>query len=255
MQTVLILLIVTLAAQAQPRDGKLRVVYIPAKTPMGNIWERSIQAGQFYEKAAGRLTNYINWPRDVVIEIGEIGVANCFYYPIKHRIVVGYEMYNLILQEFSKIEPAPQALKHTFLTMDHIFYHEVGHCLVGELDLPITGREEDAADDLAAISLAEGGDYGSEVAFASAQFFELLSRRRDTKDLPFWDEHSLEMQRCYNILSIFYGCDPNRYQFIEKIVPAKRLAKSEREFKHKQRSWDRILNQHLRNPKDSRERF
>jgi hypothetical protein len=239
-------------ASAQTRDGKLKVVYVPPKTQMGKIWEASVKSGQYYEKTADILGNYILWPRDVLIVIGEIGTANCFYLPDKHRIHVGYEMYDFILQQFSAIEPQKEAIRHTFLCMDFIFNHEMGHCLVGELDLPITGREEDAADDMAAVSFAEhGGTYGPDVAFAAAQFFELMGRKANTKDLPFWDEHSLDKQRFFNILAIFYGSNPNRYSFIEKLIPAQRLARCGRDYKHKARSWDRILNPHLRTPKGS----
>lgn len=251
----LLLLLTTVPVLAQARDGMLKVVYSPPKNSTSKLWESAIQKGQFYENAARRLNNYLYWPRDVLIVIGEIGTANCFYSPGQHRIYMGYEMYDYLFAAFRTVENDQEALTHTFLAMDFFFYHEMGHCLVGELNLPITGREEDAADDLASVSLAEGGKYGGEVAFAAAQFFEIMSRGVDVKKLPFWDEHSLDAQRFYNILNVFYGSNPNRYIFLEKVVPARRLARGESEYKHKSRSWDRILNQHLRQPKDTGESF
>lgn len=242
-------------AGAQVRDGKLQVVYNPPQSASGKIWEAAVQKGQFYEKAANRLNNYLAWPRDVLIVVGDIGTANCFYSGDQHRIYMGYEMYDFVFNCFKSVEDDGAALRHTFLSMDFFFYHEMGHCLVGEFNLPITGREEDAADDLAAVSLAEGGEYGGDVALAAAQFFEIMSRGVDVKKLPFWDEHSLDAQRFYNILTVFYGSNPNRYMFIEKIVPARTLARSQHDFLHKQRSWDRILNQHLREPKNTGEVF
>ena len=252
----LLLWVYPASAVAQVRDGQLQVVYAPPKGATSKLWEAAVKEGQFYEKAALRLNNYLAWPRDVLIVIGEIGTANCFYAPSQHRIYMGYEMYDFLFERFKSVESEAEAIRHTFLCMDFFFYHEMGHCLVGEFNLPITGREEDAADDLASVSLAEsGGKYGGEVALAAAQFFELMSRGADVKKLQFWDEHSLDAQRFYNILTVFYGSNPNRYLFIEKIVPPARLARGEREFKHKQRSWDRILNQHLRQPKNTGEVF
>lgn len=242
-------------ASAQVKDGQLLVVYAPPKTVSGKTWEAAVREGQFYEKTAARLNGYLAWPRDVLIVVGEIGTANCFYTSSQHRIYMGYEMYDFLFERFKSVENEGQALRHTFLCMDFFFYHEMGHCLVGELNLPITGREEDAADDLAAISLAEGGKYGGEVAMAAAQFFEIMSRGADPKKLPFWDEHSLDAQRFYNILTVFYGSNPNRYLFLEKVVPQRTLARSQRDFNHKQRAWDRILNQHLRQPKNTGEVF
>lgn len=258
MRLLSLILFLWMSAQiacAQVRDGQLQVVYSPPKSASGKIWEAAIREGQFYEKAARRLNNHLAWPRDVLIVIGDIGTANCFYAPGQHRIYMGYEMYDFLFERFRSVENAGDALRHTFLCMDFFFYHEMGHCLVGEFNLPITGREEDAADDLAAVSLAEGGKYGGDVALAAAQFFEIMSRGQDVKKLPFWDEHSLDAQRFYNILTVFYGSNPNRYMFLEKIVPKRTLARSQRDFNHKQRAWDRILNQHLREPKNTGEVF
>ena len=38
-----------------------------------------------------------------------------------------------------------------------VFLHEVGHALIDILDIPTTGKEEDAVDDLAAVLLIESG--------------------------------------------------------------------------------------------------
>ena len=142
------------SAAAQVRDGHLQVVYAPPKGATSKLWEAAVKEGQFYEKAALRLNNYLAWPRDVLIVIGEIGTANCFYAPGQHRIYMGYEMYDFLFERFKSVESDAEAIRHTFLCMDFFFYHEMGHCLVGEFNLPITGREEDAADDLASVSLA-----------------------------------------------------------------------------------------------------
>lgn len=47
----------------------------------------------------------------------------------------------------------------------------MGHALVRILDLPITGREEYAVDDLAAITLLGLGNDGIQAAYSFADFW------------------------------------------------------------------------------------
>src|SRR6185295_2240523 len=58
--------------------------------------------------------------------------------------------------------------------MVFVFYHELGHALIDIYDLPVTGREEDAVDQLATVMLLETWDgEESELAMtASAEWFD-----------------------------------------------------------------------------------
>lgn len=53
------------------------------------------------------------------------------------------------------------------------FYHEVGHALVDVLELPITGKEEDAVDQLSTYVLVEDADGGEVAALDGAVAFLL----------------------------------------------------------------------------------
>ena len=247
---LLLLLFFCNASWAQVRDGKMKVYYIPPKTEFGKFWQGVIQSGGFYERMANLYNREVYWTRDVIIVIGETGVENCWYSAGDHRVTISYNMYQFVLDFFSKIEPPEKAIKDSFLAMDFIFFHEMGHCVIGELDLPTTGRQEDAADDFAITSLCESGEYGRDVAFAAGQLFQAMASKGGLKNLQFWDEHGLDLQRMYEIFGTFYGSNPNRYLFVEEMVPRERLARYKREYAKKARSWDRILNPHLRKPRD-----
>ena len=74
-----------------------------------------------------------------------------------------------------------------------IFFHEFGHAMRHILDLPVTGREEDAVDQFSTMLLIDAGSQDG--VLMGAQFFGLESQRHNNTNaqkLPFWDEHSLE---------------------------------------------------------------
>jgi hypothetical protein len=68
--------------------------------------------------------------------------------------------------------------------------------------------EEDAADQLAGLVLITTGDSGLEIAMRGAQFFRLLAL--SGAKTPFFNEHSLDAQRYYNLLCMVYGSNPDR---------------------------------------------
>jgi hypothetical protein len=104
-------------------------------------------------------------------------------------------------------------------------FHELAHVLIWELNLPVFGREEDAADNIALMGLmlldrelpeAEQGLVVEKLQ-AVADGWELEWRlvEEDQLELAYWDLHSLEIQRYYNIACLVYGADPkNREQIV-----------------------------------------
>ena len=235
-----------LCTPAWSQDGKMTVVYTGAKKPHGKILDQIFKDTKPFEALADSINRKYLLPRDILMVLGETGVANCWYSPNQHRIYISYEIVDLLLEIFRKIENENEARADALGTLFFIVQHELAHCLIGELDIPVTGKEEDAADDFAVISLNDIGTIGQKYSIAAARWFGAMASRSDNKDLPFWDEHSLDMQRFYDIFGTLYGSNPNRFIFVEKIIPAQRLARHEREYARKKRSWERLLTPHLR---------
>ena len=68
----------------------------------------------------------------------------------------------------------------------------------------------------------------------------------DQKNIPFWDEHSLEPQRMYSILLMLYGSHPDKYErLVASAVPPNRMARAPRDFKEKQARWRKLLTPYL----------
>lgn len=105
-----------------------------------------------------------------------------------------------------------------FAMHDAVFtvYHEIGHMLVGELGLPVLGKEEDAADALATILLLtdeEDDDaYDALIDSADGWYFNAVnSTGSGVDDFSYYDEHSLDIQRAYAMVCMMVGKDPEAF--------------------------------------------
>ena len=119
--------------------------------------------------------------------------------------------------------------------------HEVGHALVDVLDLPITGREEDVADQLAVYVLVRGGEKGAQAAVAGVSALQPSSNEFDATALA--DEHSLGPVRLYNVMCWIYGSDPVKYsQLVEGgSLPEERAVRCPGEWDRMAKAWQRLL--------------
>jgi hypothetical protein len=110
-----------------------------------------------------------------------------------------------------------------------VLMHETGHAIFDILDVPVFGREEDAADQMAAfIAVQFGKDVARSVIKGFAYFWLAVGNPPTKQPDPnapnypkdkqaqcwqdpfcaFSDEHGTGWQRMYNALCVAYGADP-----------------------------------------------
>jgi len=116
--------------------------------------------------------------------------------------------------------------------------HETGHAMFDMLDVPVFGREEDAADEVAAfIALQFSKEVEVAVIKGFAHFWETeakaLSDPTTAMNPAYSDEHGTASQRLYNTLCLAYGGDPVTFgEFVNKgWLPAGRAANCGREYR------------------------
>jgi hypothetical protein len=132
-----------------------------------------------------------------------------------------------------------------------VMAHEMGHVLISEMNMPVLGREEDAADSFAVVTALNMHSVFSErVLFAAAKGW-VLSSYRDKKQgnkLAFYDEHGLDLQRAYNVVCMMVGSDPARFKALaeETKLPEERQTSCVRDYKTTTWSWDQMLKPHIR---------
>ncbi|WP_395019369.1 DUF4344 domain-containing metallopeptidase [Dongia sp.] len=128
-----------------------------------------------------------------------------------------------------------------------IFYHELGHGLIHKLDLPVLGREEDAADQLATLMLMDAGSDsvgGEPVLTAAIGWLDSWKKREgEAENSDYFDEHSLDYQRYANIVCLVYGSDPDNYgNLIEEWdLPADRAERCPGDYSSAILSWDSVM--------------
>ena len=183
-------------------------------------------------------------PRDLNILGQQCGELNAAYYPSRHSIELCYELAPFFFAGFiDRGENPQQAMENTANAMAFVLLHELGHGLIGELDIGVTGGEEDAADDFAALLLAE---QNSKAAQDGA--LALLQLGNLSEELVFWDEHSFGEQRFYNILCVIYGSNPNSHsELVPLVLPPPRAQRCPEEYRRKRKGWDGILAPFQRN--------
>lgn len=96
-----------------------------------------------------------------------------------------------------------------------VLYHEVAHLLVDQLNLPVLGREEDAADNMATWTLLSKHTREAEQALADAAKGWILSGVAYDSggvESDYAAAHTLDKQRAYQIVCLMVGSDDKAFQ-------------------------------------------
>lgn len=234
----------------KPR-GKVTVVYDEPPDAGTQRVKELLKVGGFDGVAAG-FTKSFKLPRDIEIRVVN-GTEGPYYDPAEKAITYSYGFADyvarVLLTNFPGLEDAQGELGKQWAAInDFILIHEWAHALIDVYELPVLGREEDAADALATVFMTDFVDGGAEYAFDAARFFDALSaRQRKLAPADYWDEHSLDKQRAYTIVCQIAGADEHDYKVIEQagILGPERLRRCPSEYQQKAESWKRLLRPHL----------
>jgi hypothetical protein len=142
---------------------------------------------------------------------------------------------------------------------EFVLLHELAHVVIGELKVPVLGPEEDAADYLAATALlnATRNDPASYQRantwlLAAAEGLRLSWDEGETRggELPYWNSHSLNIQRFYTLVCLLYGNDPEAFADLPAAVrmPAARADGCAAEWQKADRSFHWLLDNFGRKP-------
>jgi len=122
---------------------------------------------------------------EVTWEIAKCGQVNAYYQPKLKHLVVCREL----------VEYSPWLARFAAA-------HEMGHAMVRQLDLPITGMEEMAADEVAALELCIFSDHCMDLARTADYFYTL-----DGEELPA-DPHPSDRRRGITLMRLYLDPAP-----------------------------------------------
>jgi len=132
-----------------------------------------------------------------------------------------------------------------------VLLHELAHTTIGDLDLPVLGREEDAADSFASLTLIHIKSQFSERVLAEAAKGWFMADRRDSKEgepVKYYDAHGLNQQRAFQIVCYMVGADPIRFKDLAAStkLPTDRQQRCSEDYRKAAKSWGMVLQPHVR---------
>ena len=237
--------------------GKASVRYEAPETEAFKEIMTDLKARGVLEEVADSINEEINLPVNLALVAAECGEVNAFYDPNKRQITLCYELMEFFAGlHFTDAEESAEdgevdgdkVLDSIFGATHFVVYHEAGHALVHLLNLPITGKEEDAVDQLATLVLINADDDASTNAVLDGAYTFMLQgaaseAEEEGAELAFWDEHSLDPQRFYNITCWMLGSDPETFaSFVEdEMLPEARAVRCPGEWEQISNAWGTLL--------------
>lgn len=245
----LVLVIMATTAFAAPKSNRVRVAYVLPENPAHQqIYERLKE-----DRALEGLQKFLSpfrLPRTLTVFLkGCDGEADAWY--DKDEITICYEY----ISELWKNMPAkttPLGIEPMDTVVGPLCdtaLHEFAHALFDMLDVPVLGREEDAADQLAVyINLQFGKALARRLIMGTAYAYGSEAHRAAPLTLEeFSDEHGTPAQRAYNVVCIAYGADPKLFGDIvsKGYLPQKRAEGCADEYRQIAEAFEELIKPHL----------
>lgn len=119
----------------------------------------------------------------------------------------------LALSEEARAEAlSPDAEEFLTGAASHTIHHEIAHMLIDRFQLPVVGREEDAADQYAWLRMIDRWRVTGDEApiHAAVRLWHLEHRRAANEDdrVPAWSEHASDRQRLFQGICLVAGLEP-----------------------------------------------
>jgi hypothetical protein len=188
--------------------------------------------------------------------------VNAYYDPREWSLTLCYELIDTIVKDAPKSNELKAGLKPSDVVAGEVVFvllHELGHAAFDMFQVPVFGREEDAADQMA--------------VFMAMQFSPELARTITTGNYYFFkdrdpanwteyaDEHGTDSQRRYNGLCWAYGGNQQMFKdYIDDgLLPKERAKDCIDEYRHIRDAFNRtvlpFIDEKLRQDVESRDWF
>ena len=171
-------------------------------------------------------------PRKLLVKVDQCNGTSARYEP-GGPVTICYE-YVAQIEKIAPKETPPGSLPRESMIVGAFvqsMLKEVALAVFDILDVPVWGREDDAADKLAGFIMVQfGKEVALKVLIGAAWFFEASDRTWTGTD--FASVQAPEAQRFYNYLCIAYGADPNTFKFLldNNLLPTRRAQRCGAEF-------------------------
>jgi hypothetical protein len=246
------------AAEPAGRTGQVIIDYVaPTNTLDKPLFDR-LRAQRVLEKLQAFFSP-LRLPRPLKLRLkGCDGEADAYYE--NGTVTVCVEaVYDMVRSAQNRSKPKNLDQKIIVLGgFFHVFLHEVSHAVFDYFKTPIFGREEDAADQLAAyvilnlepqdsLKLVRAAIYlfADEAGIRSARQMNRTTVRMKINEMSGF--HSTPAQRLYNILCMAYGSNRRLYAVAVNsgALPRERAAGCQAEYEQTQNAYRKLIMPHI----------
>jgi hypothetical protein len=248
--------------------GRVTIVYQDdAIQPENRDAIKKIRDSGVFERMAERLTKAVALPYDLQVVVTDKlpkGIddptteidGRRIYWPAAFSKAT-CDVLTEFLPEVIASKGPPRAISQENFTADvlnvwgnqFILGHELGHALIHQLNLPLTGLEEDSADGFATFFTVSDRDTGPNAALGAAVLFDAMGSKRPNLTLEdFSSDHPVVLQRVYNFLCCVVGSDPQRLRnslVTDGYIPEARALLCRKEWTQLNYGWWSALEPHL----------
>jgi len=232
------------APKAPPVSERYPVIYEEPTSPSMATVAARMKEKRALETTAEMLA-FLKLPRKLTLRAASCGEANAWYDADTDVVTFCYEMADDFIRGASAEDrfglTQEQAAAGPFL---FIMFHETAHAIFTILDVPILGREEDAADQLATlVAIRLGGNFAERMLRGAALMYQRDSTARKIGEDDFADMHGLDRQRYYNVLCMAWGADPKQFAWAQEVghLPNDRAEGCADEFNQVQKAVRRLI--------------
>ena len=240
----------TMTAHAAGKTNQITINYVPPENPAHQPIYELLKGRHSLENLQEFLSPFrLPWPLKLSLE-GCDGEPDAMY--SDDEITICYE-YIEELQTYMAAETTPAGIEpiDTLIRpfVDTVL-HEFAHALFDYHDIPILGREEDAADQVAASIYLQAADDDEDRRLITGTVWAYLMEVQDT-DPPdmeeYADEHSTAEQRAINLVCLAYGSDPKLFRDLPALagLPQYRVDICEEEYELISMAYQALIGPHI----------
>jgi hypothetical protein len=192
------------------KSGQIKIAYVSPPNPGHQAIYELMKDRRVLERMQEYLSP-LRLPRPLLLKLdGCDGEANAWYEEEDTAVTVCYEYIDAVLHNAPK-ETTPAGVTRDDAIVGpgvEVFLHEIGHAVFNLLQVPILGREEDAADQFADyLILHMDKDEQRKVVGGIAYMYAREAQDKSVKMKQFADVHGTSGQRLYNLMCLAYGSD------------------------------------------------
>ncbi|MBI3689928.1 MAG: DUF4344 domain-containing metallopeptidase [Mycolicibacterium aromaticivorans] len=235
-------------------SGSMIPRYDEATSPEAKTGHDIQQQADLLNHLANSVNNTLALPHDIQLIGKQCDTANAWWDPADNSVTLCYEEATEGLDIYTKAgdaDPRASTVNGEIAT----FYHELGHMVISLYDLPITGREEDVADQLSAYILLTPGPDGKvdpanvqAIKDSAREFQGYAEAAGELDDTDLAGGHSPNKVRAFNMECWLYGSNPaaNGDLVGEGHLPQGRAELCEDEWDRLSHAWSQLLGPHLK---------